>query len=121
MNNWRCFTPNFYMPNTLLIANGNTKITVALAEDILDYIIEKIERKNLANKDYKKAKNVFSSIKMILNNQTPKAYSKDDMKRAIDVYKEILNEEQISENEKEYNENMALLCKWVIETNPFFI
>ena len=121
MGNWQYHRQNFYTPNTIIISNGTVNITVGLAKNILDDIIEIItdkiaEHVNPKN-SYKKAKLVFSALKLILENKTPPKNTKEDIKIAIDIYKEILNERVSSEKQKRNNEMMALICKWVIECN----
>lgn len=104
-----------YLPNTVLFTKGDEQITVAMAQDAVDYILGVLARKNPLIDKYKKAKTVFSAIQLILSNQKPPKIKKDDVKVAIDVLEEILNSYAKSEAEKEYNARCALLCKWVVD------
>ena len=101
--------------NTPLFSNQGETITVQIAKDALDYILGQIVRKNPIIASYKKARIVFESLKMVLENKTPKQISKEDIKTAIDVLKEIKNERANSESEKSHNAKMAFLCKLVID------
>lgn len=104
-----------YLPNTVLFTKNNVKITVAMAQDAVDYILGILAHKDPLIDAYKKAKTVFSAINLILKNKQPPRVTKEDVKIAIDVLKEIQNLSAKSETEKEHNERYALLCKWLID------
>ena len=107
--------PKNFLPSTILFSNEQENITVEMAKTALDYIVGQIARRNPLLETYKKAKTVFETLKMILENKTPKLFSKEDAKIAIDVLEEIKNENARSENEKLYNSQMAFWCKLVID------
>ena len=107
--------PKNFLPSTILFSNEQENITVEMAKTALDYIVGQIARRNPLLETYKKAKTVFETLKMILENKTPKHFSKEDDKIAIYVLEEIKNENARSENEKLYNSRMAFLCKLVID------
>lgn len=107
--------PKSFLPNTILFSNEQENITVEMAKNALDYIVEQIARRNQLLETNKKAKTVFEALKMILENKTPKHFSKEDAKIVIDVLEQIKNENARSENEKSYNSRMAFLCKLVID------
>ena len=107
--------PKNFLPSTILFSNEQENITVEMAKNALDHIVGQIARRNPILETYKKAKTVFEELKMILENKTPKHFSKEDAKIAVDVLEEIKNENARSENEKLYNSRMALLCKLVID------
>ena len=107
--------PKNFLPSTILFSNEQENITVEMAKTALDYIVGQIARRNPLLETYKKAKTVFEALKMILENKTPKHFSKEDAKIAIDVLEEIKNENARSENEKLYNSQMAFWCKLVID------
>lgn len=104
-----------FLPNTVLFAKNDEKITVAMAQEAVDYILEVLARKNPLIDTYKKAKTVFSAIKLILENKQPSRVTNEDAKVAIDVLEEILNMTAKSEAEKEYNARYALLCKLLVD------
>lgn len=104
-----------FLPNTVLFTKNNQKITVSMAQDAVDYILEVLARKNPLIDTYKKAKTVFSAIKLILENKQPSRVTKEDVKAAIDVLEEIQNLYAKSEAEKEYNARCALLCKLLVD------
>lgn len=104
-----------YFPNTVLFTKNDVKITVAMAQDAIDYILGVLARKNPLVDAYKRAKTVFSAIKVILENKQPPRVTKEDTKIAIDVLEEIMNLSAKSDEEKEYNARCALLCKWLID------
>ena len=107
--------PSCLYSNTPLFSKQGETITVQIAKDALDYILGQIARKNPVIASYKKGKMVFESLKMVLENKTPKQITKDDIKTAIDVLEEIKNERANSEGEKLHNAKMAFLCKLVID------
>ena len=80
-----------YLPNTVLFIRNDEKITVAMAQDAVDYILGVLARKNPLIDAYKKAKTVFSAIKLMLENKQPSRVTKADVKIAIDVLEEIQN------------------------------
>lgn len=104
-----------FLPNTVLFTKKDEKITVAMAQDAVDYILGVLARKNPLIDTYKKAKTVFSAIKLILENKQPSRVTKEDVKVAIDVLEEIQNLYAKSEAEKEYNARCALLCKLLVD------
>ena len=104
-----------FLPNTVLFTKNDEKITVAMAQDAVDYILGVLARKNPLIDTYKKAKTVFSAIKLILENKQPSKIAKDDVKVAIDVLEEIQNLSAKSEAEKEHNARYALLCKLLVD------
>ena len=67
------------------------------------------------NFEYRITYTNHDDLKMILENKTPKHFSKEDAKIAIDVLEEIKNENARSENEKLYNSQMTFWCKLVID------
>ena len=101
-----------FLPNTVLFTK---KITVATPQDAVDYILGVLARKNPLIDTYKKAKTVFSAIKLILENKQPSRVTKEDVKAAIDVLEEIQNLYAKSEAEKEYDARCALLCKLLVD------
>lgn len=105
----------YYRPNTVLFTKDNMNITVAMAQDAVDYILEVLACKNPLIDSYKKAKNAFSAIKLILKNKRPSRITKDDVKSAIDVLEEIQDLSAKSDAEKEYNARCALMCKWLAD------
>lgn len=104
-----------FLPNTVLFTKNDEKITVAMAQDSVDYILGVLARKNPLIDTYKRAKTVFSAIKLILENKQPSKVTKEDVKAAIDVLEEIQNLYAKSEAEKEYNARCALLCKLLVD------
>jgi len=104
-----------FLPNTVLFTKNDEKITVAMAQDAVDYILGVLACKNPLIDTYKKAKTVFSAIKLMLENKQPSRVTKEDVKAAIDVLEEIQNLSAKSEAEKEYNARCALLCKLMVD------
>ena len=104
-----------FLPNTVLFTKKDENITVAMAQDAIDYILGVIALKNPLADSYKKAKAVFSAIKLILENKQPTRVAKENAKVAVDVLQEILNTSAKSHVEKEYNARCALLCKLLID------
>lgn len=104
-----------YLPNTVLFTRDNEKITVSMAKNSIDYILGVLAHKNPLIDSYKKAKTVFSAIKMILENKQPSKLTKDDKKAAVDVLEEIINMYAKSEAEKDYNVRCAFMCKLMID------
>lgn len=105
----------FYLPNTILFSKGDMKITVSMAKDALDYILSMIALKNPVIEKYKRAKAVFSGMKMILENKKPSMFTKEDAKTAIDVLEEITNMTARTDAEKEQNAQYAFVCKLLID------
>lgn len=103
-----------FLPGTVLFSKGEEQITVAMANDFLNYILGILARKNPLIESYKKAKKVFSALKMIFDNKRPPRPSKEDVKTAIDVLEEIKNMSANSDAEKMYNARCALICKLMI-------
>lgn len=104
-----------FLPNTVLFTKNDEKITVAMAQDAVDYILGVLAHKNPLIDTYKKAKTVFSAIKLILENKQPLRVTKEDLKVAIDVLEEIQNLYAKLDEEKEYNARCALLCKLMVD------
>ena len=104
-----------FLPNTVLFAKNDEQITVAMAKNAVDYILGVLARKNSLIDTYKKAKIVFSAIKLILENKQSARVTKEDVKAAIDVMEEIQNLYAKSDVEKEYNARCALLCKLLVD------
>ena len=105
----------YFLPNTVLFTKKDEEITVAMAKDAVDYILGVLARKNPLIDTYKKAKTVFSAIKLMLENKQPSRVTKEDVKVAIDVLEEIQNLYAKSDAEKEYNARCALLCKLLVD------
>lgn len=106
---------NYYLPNTVLFTKNDEKVTVAMAKDAVDYVLGVLARKNPLIETYKRAKTVFSAIKLILENKHPSRITKDDLKVTIDVLEEIKNISAKSEAEKEYNARCTFVCKLLID------
>ena len=104
-----------FLPNTVLFTKNNENITVAMAQDAVDYFLGVLAHKNPLIDRYKRAKAVFSAIKLILENKQPARVTKEDAKVAVDVLEEILNMAAKSEAEKEHNARCALLCKLLVD------
>lgn len=104
-----------FLPSTVLFSNASTSITVAMANDAIDYVLSVLAHKNPWIDSYKKAKTVFSAIKMFLNNQQPYRLRKEDLKTTVDVLEEIQNASATSDAEKDYNARCALFCKLMID------
>ena len=104
-----------FLPNTVLFIKNDEKITFSMAQDAVDYILGVLARKNPLIDTYKKAKTVFSAIKLMLENKQPSRVTKEDVKVAIDVLEEIQNLYAKSGAEKEYNARCALLCKLLVD------
>ena len=68
-----------FLPNTVLFTKNDEKITVAMAQDSVDYILGVLARKNPLIDTYKRAKTVFSAIKLILENKQPSKVTKEDV------------------------------------------
>lgn len=105
----------YYRPNIVLFTKDNVNITVAMAQDAIDYILGVLARKDPMSDAYKRAKTVFSAIKLILKNEQSPKITKDDVKVAIDVLEEIQNLSAKTDAEKEYNARGALMCKWLVD------
>ena len=105
-----------FLPGTVLFSKGEEQITVAMANDFLNYILGILAHKNPLLESYKKAKKVFSALKMVFDNKRPPRPSKEDIKTAIDVLEEIKNMSANSDEEKEYNARCALFCKLMINS-----
>ncbi len=114
-----CFIINKhkYSPNMILFNDGKEDVTVTMALEVLEHMIDLISLRMPIAGAYKKAITVLKAIKMILNNNTPSKISKNDMKTAVDVIEEVKNSYAKSEEEKSYNAEMALKCKMIIEMN----
>lgn len=104
-----------FLPNTVLFTKNDEKITVAMVQDAVDYILGVLACKNPLIDTYKKAKTVFSAMKLILENKQPSRVTKDDVNVAIDVLEEIQNLYAKSDAEREYNARCALLCKLLVD------
>lgn len=104
-----------FLPNTILFIKGDEKITVAMAQNAIDYILSVRALKDPVIDRYKKAKTVFSAMKLMLQNSRQRKVTKEDAKVAIDVLEEIQNLYAKSDDEKECNAKYALLCKLLID------
>lgn len=104
-----------FTPNTVLFSNATNNITVAMANDFLDYALSMIARKNPLIDAYNKAKKVMVSLKKRLANQQPLRCTKQELKTAVEVLEEVMNENAKSEAEKENNARGALICKLLID------
>lgn len=102
-------------PNTVLFSNETNNITVAMANDVLDYVLSMIARKNPLTDACNKARKVLVSLKKILANQQPLRCTKQELKTAVEVLEEVMNENAKSEAEKENNARRALICKLLID------
>lgn len=109
------YNTGLYLPNTVLFSKEDLKITVSMAKDAVDYILSMIALKNPVIEKYKKAKVVFSGMKMILENKQPPKISKEDAKTAVDVLEEITNMTARTDAEKEQNARCAFICKLLID------
>lgn len=104
-----------FAPNTVLFSSAIDNITVAMANDVLDYVLSAIARKNPLTDACNKARKVLVSLKKILANQQPLQCSKQELKTAVEVLEEVMNENAKSEAEKENNARGALICKLLID------
>ena len=104
-----------FSPTSILFSNEKEYITVAMAKDALDCILSIIAARNPMVESYNTAKTVFNTLKMLLENKKTSRPSNADMKTAVDVLKEITNLSAKSEEEKERNAKVALVCKLVID------
>jgi hypothetical protein len=109
---------HFY-PTTILFYNETETITVAIAQDALDYILDLLAEKNPLAASYKTARTVLNAMKMVLDNKRPPKPRKEDLKVAIDVLEEILNQRTISDQERNRNAQMACICKMLIDSSGF--
>jgi len=107
--------PSFLItPDTVLFSNGEESITVAMAKNLIDHYIGLIALKDPEVGAYKKAKTAFESVRMILENKTPKKISQKDIAVTMDVITEIKNEYTMSYEEKKYNLELATICKVIL-------
>lgn len=104
-----------FTPNTVLFSRGTESITVSMVNDALDYVLDVIAHKNPLVKSYKVAKTVLNALKLRLCNIQSRRPNKKDLITTIDVLKEISNSNAESEEQKEYNERQAFICKLLIE------
>ena len=104
-----------FKPNTVLYSDGNVKLTVAVALDMVDYVIGFLATKNEQIEKYKKAKIFFNAVKLMLNNKTPKRPGKEYYKFAVDAVEEIKNMQAQSEQEKILNAQYSLFLKLIID------
>lgn len=104
-----------FLPTSILFSNGKEHITVAMAKDVLDYILSIIATKNPLVESYNTAKMVLDALKMMLENKRPSRPNNEDIKTAADVLKEIANLSAKSEEEKERNAKATLVCKLMID------
>lgn len=104
-----------FKPNTVLYSDGNVKLTVAAALDMVDYAISFLATKNEQIEKYKKAKIFFNAAKLMLNNKTPQRLEKEYYKFAVDVVEEIKNMQAQSEQEKILNAQYSLFLKLIID------
>lgn len=104
----------YFTPSTVLFSNETNNITVAMANDVLDYVLGAIARKNPLLDAYNKTRKVLVSIKKRLANQQPLRCTRQEWRTAVEVLEEVLNENAKSEAEKENNARGALICKLLI-------
>lgn len=104
----------YFTPSTVLFSNATNSITVAMANDVLDYVLSIIARKNPLMDAYNKTRKVMVSLKKRLANQQPLRCTKKEWKTAIEVLEEVMNENAKTEEEKENNTRGALICKLLI-------
>lgn len=97
-----------------MFSNETNSITVAMANDVLDYVLSIIARKNPMIDAYNKARKVLVSLKKRLANQRPLRCTKQEWRTAIEVMEEVMNENAKSEEQKENNARGALICKLLI-------
>ena len=105
---------NILPPSTVLFSNATNSITVAIANDVLDYVLSIIARKNPMLDAYNKARKVLVSLKKRLANQQPLRCTKQEWITAIEVMEGVMNENAKSEEEKENTARGALICKLLI-------
>lgn len=112
-----CFiiNKNRYSPNMILFNDGKEDVTVSMALEVLENMINLISLRMPIVGAYKKAITVLKAMKMILNNNTPSKISKNDMKTVVEVIEEVKNSYAKNEEEKRYNVEMAFKCKMIIE------
>ena len=106
----------YFTSDTVLFSRGTDCITVSMINNVLDYVLGVIALKHPLSESYKKAKIVLSIIKMRLSNKQLKRPRKKDLEITVDVLKEIFNTNAKSEEQKEYNEKQALICKLLINS-----
>lgn len=104
-----------FTPSTVICSNGTDNITVAMANEVLDYILGIIARKNPLTESYLKAKKVLSALKMIFDNKQPSRFGNEYIKAAVDVLEEIGDQTAKSPEKKEYNAKCAMLCRLIID------
>lgn len=105
---------NYYLPNTVLFTKNDEKVTVAMAQNMVDYMLDVLALNNPLLENYNRAKTVFSAIKLLLENKRPPIVTKDDLNITIDVVKKIQDTYAKTNAEKEYNARCALLCKLLV-------
>ena len=105
-----------FTPNTVLFSRGTDCITVSMVNDVLDYVLDVIALKSPLSESYNTAKKVLSVLKMRLGNKRLSRPSKKDFKTTVEVLTEIFNANAKSEQQKEYNERCALICKLLIDS-----
>lgn len=106
---------NYYLPNTVLFTKNDEKVTVAMAKNMVDYMLDVLALNNPLLENYNRAKTVFSAIKLLLENKRPPIVTKDDLNITIDVVKEIQDTYAKTNAEKEYNARCAFVCKLLID------
>lgn len=104
----------YYLPQNVLLSNENEKITVGMIKEALDYMLEKIAKKNPIIKKYNNAYKTLKSLKQKYSNQTPVKVSKEEIKDALDVITEIKNE-NLNDEQKDYNDKICMYCKLLID------
>ena len=85
-----------------------------MIKDALDYMLEKIAKKNPIIKKYNNAYKTLKSLKQKYSNQTPVKVSKEEIKDALDVITEIKNE-NLNDEQKDYNDKICMYCKLLID------
>lgn len=99
------------LPNMILFGN----VTVAMAEDAVNYILTVIMSKGPLSEPYRIAQKVFNAIRLILINKQPPKISKEELKTAADILGEILKQNTTSKAEQNRIELSAFRCKMLIE------
>lgn len=106
----------FFLPNTVLFSNEHESISVSMAIDAVDYILNFISATfDTSVNKYRTALSVFKGFKLILTNQTPPKRTKDMAKLTVEVMEEIANMTATSECEVQANARNALIVKMLID------
>ena len=103
-----------FTPSAVLFSNEKDNITVSMVDNALSYVLSIIAIQDPAVERFKRAKTVFSAIKLILMNQQPMKPRVRDIKIAIDVLEEITNMRVKSEKDKQDNARYAFICRIIV-------